>query len=93
MASESRRPLYKGPLLAPKRESWSQSYTVNPISKDHVVIWSGKSNRVPVIEFSSGTVPMPFLDPAIIMQRVREQKEWKAKQDRENIVEGSSQGG
>ncbi|PVH87118.1 hypothetical protein DL98DRAFT_581847 [Cadophora sp. DSE1049] len=92
MASESRRPLYKGQLLPPKRETWSPSYTVNPVSKDHIGIKSGKDDKVPVIEFSSGAVPMPFLDPSIITQRIQEEKEWKAKQERESKIEGSSQG-
>ena len=108
MASDSRRSLYKGQLLPPKREAWSQSYTVNPTSKDHIEVKSRRNDKVSgrswsdsrvellmsgtVIEFSSGAVPMPFLDPAILSRRVQEEKEWKEKQERESKVEGSSQG-
>ncbi|KAG4437525.1 hypothetical protein IFR05_006997 [Cadophora sp. M221] len=91
MASEPKRPLYKGTLLPPKREARSHSYTVNVVSKDQIGVKSGKGGVVPVIEFRSGDVPMPFLDPTIIPHRIREEKEWKAKQERENQQEGSSQ--
>ncbi|KAH7319476.1 hypothetical protein BKA65DRAFT_556897 [Rhexocercosporidium sp. MPI-PUGE-AT-0058] len=93
MASESKRPLYKGPLLPPKREAWTQSYTVNAVSEDQIRVKSGKGDRFPVIEFRSGDVPMPFLDPTIIPRRVQEEKEWNAKQERDKKVESSSQGG
>jgi len=108
MASDSRRSLFKGQLLPPKREPWSQSYTVNPISKDHIGVKSRRNDKVSgrswsddtrvellisgtVIEFSSGAVPMPFLDPAVLSRRIQEEKEWKEKQDRESKIEGSSQ--
>ncbi|KAL2063668.1 hypothetical protein VTL71DRAFT_5473 [Oculimacula yallundae] len=74
MASQTKRPLYKSPLLPPKQEPWSQSYTVNAVSKDDLGRHIKKKNKVPVIEFKSGEVPMPFLDPSIISQRIQDEK-------------------
>ncbi len=45
MASESKRLLYKGPLLPAKRAPWSESYTQVPASNGQVPVKDGKNDK------------------------------------------------
>ncbi|KAE8450718.1 hypothetical protein EG329_006063 [Mollisiaceae sp. DMI_Dod_QoI] len=90
MASESKRPLVKGPLLPPQSQSHSLSYTQKPASKNEVLVAKGKKKIVPVAEFNSRAVPQPFLDPSIIQKRIQAEKQWKEGQERRGKLEESS---
>ncbi|KAK2625522.1 hypothetical protein QTJ16_004834 [Diplocarpon rosae] len=81
MASESKRPLFKGPLLPPKRAALSDSYTQSPVSNGPMA--AKRTSGLPVVEFSSCDVPQPFLDPLILPQRIRAEKELREKLERE----------
>ncbi|CZS95540.1 uncharacterized protein RAG0_12333 [Rhynchosporium agropyri] len=91
MAFDSKRPLYKSPLLPPKHQPWSESYTVDSASKDELARKVVNTSKIPVIEFKSGDVPMPFLDPSIISRRIQEAKDMETKPDRERIQDEPSQ--
>ncbi|KAG9241516.1 hypothetical protein BJ878DRAFT_570097 [Calycina marina] len=86
MASDSSRKLFTGSIRPPnpKPVLGTRSYTQKRISKNDISIVEsdakiGKKRRM---EFSSQAVPMPFLDPSIMLRRLQAEHKRKAEQDR-----------
>ncbi|CAL3972363.1 unnamed protein product [Diplocarpon coronariae] len=92
MAAEPKRPLFKGPLLPPKRAAPSDSYTQSPVTNGPVAAKRG-SGKNPVVEFSSRDVPQPLLDPLMLPQRLRAERDWTEQREREQQNKESQAGG
>ncbi|KAH8596757.1 hypothetical protein B0O99DRAFT_509490 [Bisporella sp. PMI_857] len=75
------RELFRGTLRPPSQRPFKQSYTQEPASKNEIsVMRPGGEKGVTIVEFSSRAVPMPFLDPCIMQQRIQADKQWEADQ-------------
>ncbi|TVY14751.1 hypothetical protein LARI1_G007768 [Lachnellula arida] len=85
----TKRPLIKGPLRAPLSEPWNDSYTQAPTSKDEVK-FSTKRTNVPVVEITHEAFAQPFLNPPIIQERIKDDREWRIAQERSKEQEAAS---
>ncbi|TVY28291.1 hypothetical protein LHYA1_G003704 [Lachnellula hyalina] len=82
----SQRPLIKGPLRAPLSEPYNDSYTQAPSSKNEVKV-SVKRAHVMVVEVTHEAFAQPFLNPSIIQERIKDDRQWRIAQEKEKAKE------
>ncbi|KAI9872724.1 MAG: hypothetical protein M1830_001261, partial [Pleopsidium flavum] len=74
MEPKQHHQLLKGHLLPPHRQTPARSHSEPSAPQADLVIETKAARRPKIISFSSSAIPQPFLNPAILTQKVAREK-------------------